>query len=369
MTGPRSRDFVSSSPASLEERWRRILTSKRFVGGEEVGEFECAFAGYLDVDDCVGVGNGTDALVLALRALGAGPGDEVVVPAFTFAATAAAVTWVGAEPVFVDVEPRSFNLDADAIEPSLSERTKGIIGVHLYGTPFELDRVAELCRAHRLWLLEDAAQAHGARYAGRRVGSFGDLATWSFYPSKNLGCFGDGGAVSGRDAELVERARLLANHGSRERYRHLEIGTNSRLDSLQAAVLNCRLRALDEKNARRREIGATYATAIREAAGLEWLTASEDVESVFHQAVVVTERRDELRRFLTDRGIGTSIHYPGPLPHQPAFASLAGSRGSYPVAERASREALCLPMFPELSDGEVAEVAEALSSFASTQKK
>jgi len=350
----------------LDVRWRAILESKHFVGGEEVGQFERNFARYLEVPECVGVANGTDALILAIRALGARPGDEVIVPAFTFAATGATVALVGAEPVFADVEPATFNLDPSALEEMVTSRTVGVIGVHLYGTPFALEAVLEICRARGLWLIEDAAQAHGARFAGRRVGSFGDLATWSFYPSKNLGCFGDGGAVTATNPDLLDRVRLLANHGSRERYQHLEIGTNSRLDSFQAAVLNTRLPLLEEKNARRREIAAAYLDGLADLAALGCLRLPETVESVFHQMVVLSPRRDELREFLSERGIGTAVHYPAPLPEQPCFANAPGNRGRYPEASRAAREALCLPMFPELSNEEVEEVIAALRRFDAT---
>ena len=337
----------------LESRWHAILESKHFVGGSEVGAFECAFAGYLGAPDCVGVGNGTDALVLALKALGAGPGDEVVVPAFTFAATAAAVEWVGALPVFADVEPATLNLDPGRLQAAITERTVGVVGVHLYGQPFAVDRIVDICDGAGLWLIEDAAQAHGARFGERRAGSFGALATWSFYPSKNLGCFGDGGAVTGSNPELVDRVRLLANHGAKSRYRHLVVGINSRLDSFQAAVLNCRLPLLDAKNLRRRQIAARYRQAFADLDGLDCLQGAERSEAVFHQMTVTTSRRDELQAFLAERGIGSTVHYPMALPEQAAFAGSAGYRSACPVAARAAHEVLCLPMFPELTDVEV----------------
>ncbi len=347
----------------LDARWRAILESKQFVGGPEVGEFERAFAGYLDAPDCVGVGNGTDALILALKALGAGPGDEVVVPAFTFAATAATVEWVGARPVFADVESATLNLDPERLEAAITDRTVGAIGVHLYGQPCDLDRIPEICKRAELWLIEDAAQAHGARFGDRRVGSFGDLATWSFYPSKNLGCFGDGGAVTGRSLELLERVRLLANHGAKTRYEHLEIGINSRLDSFQAAVLNCRLPLLDKKNERRGKIAGQYREAFTGLDGLACLAIDERSRGVFHQMTVTTSRRDELQAFLAERGIGSTVHYPAALPDQAAFARFAEEASDFPVALRAASEVLCLPMFPELTAAELDATIAAVREF------
>ncbi|MDP9120383.1 MAG: DegT/DnrJ/EryC1/StrS family aminotransferase, partial [Acidobacteriota bacterium] len=231
--------------AEVEERWRRVLDDTSYVLGAEVREFESAFAAFLGAASAVGVGNGTDGLELSLRALGLRPGDEVIVPAFSFFATAGAVAFLGGRPVCADVDPATLNLDPADAAARVTSRTVGVIGVHLYGRPFDLDGILALCSRHGLWLLEDAAQAHGALWQGKRVGGFGQLAAWSFYPTKNLGCWGDGGAVTGSDRELVERVRLLANHGQTSRYHHVLAGTNSRLDSLQAAVLNCRLPLLE----------------------------------------------------------------------------------------------------------------------------
>jgi dTDP-4-amino-4,6-dideoxygalactose transaminase len=341
----------------LSARWRALVRRTAFIGGAEVRELEERFAAFLDCEAVVGVANGTDALVLALRALGAGPGDEVVVPAFSFVASAACVRLLGATPVFADVEPETLNLDPESVAARLGPRTVGVIGVHLYGHPFAVDEIGALCGERGLWLLEDAAQAHGARWRGRRVGGFGRLATWSFYPTKNLGCFGDGGAVSG-DAELVERVRLLANHGSRERYVHLEVGWNSRLDALQAAVLNLRLPLLEADNARRRQLAERYRRGLTGLAGLELPAVRDGAEPVFHQMTVRAERRDALREHLSREGIGTAIHYPGALHRQAAFADLES--GALPVAEAAGSRVLCLPMFAELADEEVDEVCAAI---------
>ncbi len=349
----------------LEERWSRLLAEHAFVGGREVSEFERAFAAYLGTSGCVGVANGTDALVIALQALELTPGDEVIVPAFTFVATASAVVLAGGRPVFADVDAATLNLDpADAAE-RVTERTVGIIGVHLYGRPFNVPALTGLCRQRHLWLLEDAAQAHGASLEGRRAGTFGELATWSFYPTKNLGCFGDGGAITGSDPERLSRIRRLANHGQERRYHHLEIGANSRLDALQAAVLNCRLELLEEDNARRREIARRYAEELAGVGDLRLLADPPDSLPVFHQMAVRTRRREELREFLLARGIETSIHYPSPLHLQPALRELAGG-AALPESETAARELLCLPIFPELRDAEVDRVCAGVQSFFSS---
>jgi dTDP-4-amino-4,6-dideoxygalactose transaminase len=346
----------------LRERWDSLLERTAFVGGREVEEFEVAFAAFQQVENCVAVANGTDAIVLALRALGAGPGDEVIVPAFTFVATAEAVSLVGATPVFADVEPDSLNLDVGRAATRLSSRTVGLIGVHLYGNPFDVDAASLLCRERGLWLIEDAAQAHGARWRGRPVGGFGDLATWSFYPSKNLGCFGDGGAVTTNDSDLARKVSLLANHGATARYHHEIVGANSRLDALQAAVLNCRLPLLAEDNVRRVEIARRYRSYLAETSRVMVLPESPNSQPVYHQFAVLCPRRDPLQAFLSERGIGSATHYPEPLHRQPAFADL-GEPPLLPVAERAASEVLCLPMFPELTEDEVEHVGMTLAEF------
>jgi dTDP-4-amino-4,6-dideoxygalactose transaminase len=347
----------------LDERWRRVLDQSSFILGPEVRDFEAAFAEYAGGEACAGVANGTDALVLALRALGLKPGDEVLVPAFSFFATAEAVVLLGGRPVFVDVRPDTLNFDPEDAERRLTEKTVGVLGVHLYGRPFDADAVLGLCRRHGLWLLEDAAQAHGARWRDRPAGSFGRLAAWSFYPTKNLGCFGDGGAVTG-ERELVEKVRRLANHGQTSRYHHVEVGTNSRLDSLQAAVLNCRLPLLDGDNARRGEIACRYHGALAGVGDLRLPVDPPGTRCVYHQLAVLTARRDELQQHLNRAGIGAAVHYPSPLHHQPALAGIVEvAEGDLPVATAAAREVLCLPIFPELTNEEVEAVSAAVRSF------
>ena len=348
---------------ALTARWRRLLDTTAFVGGDEVAEFEKAFGAYLEVAGCVGLANGTDALVVALRALDLKPRDEVVVPAFTFVAAAEAVVLAGGRPIFADVEPNTLNLDLDDAAGRLGDRTVGLIGVHLYGRPFDVDGARSLCERHGLWLLEDAAQAHGARWNGRPVGGFGSLATWSFYPSKNLGCFGDGGAVTGNDLELLQRVRRLANHGSDGPYHHVEVGTNSRLDALQAAVLNCRLPNLEADNQRCRQVAARYREVLEGVGDLSLLDDAESALPVYHQMILRTPRRDELKAYLSRRGIGTRVYYPEPLHRQPPFAPLGLEQDERPVATAAAREVLSLPMYPEITDHEVEEVCAGVSGF------
>lgn len=347
----------------LQRRWQRILETSGFVLGPELREFERAWAEYLEVAACAGLANGTDALILAAKALGLSPGDEVIVPAFSFFATAEAVAWLGGRPVFADIDPETMNLSVADVADRVTHRTVGIIGVHLYGRPFDVDGLLEICRRRGLWLLEDAAQAQGARWKGRRVGGFGQLAAWSFYPTKNLGCFGDGGAVTGNDRELVERVRLLGNHGQTARYHHTLVGVNSRLDTLQAAVLNCRLPLLDADNARRRALAARYREAFRGVGDLRLPADAPEVEPVYHQMTVRTARRDELMEHLKGQGVASAVHYPSTLDRQPAFAGAGGGIGDLPESTAAAREVLCLPIFPELTDAEADRVCAAVRSF------
>lgn len=347
----------------LTARWTRIRERTAFIAGEEATEFEQAFARFLGAEGVVGVANGTDALEVALRCLDLQPGDEVIVPAFTFIATAGSVVFAGGRPVFADVEASSLNLDPNEVEARITERTVGVIGVHLYGRPLDLDRMLEICERHGLWLLEDAAQAQGALWRDRRAGTFGRLATWSFYPTKNLGAFGDAGAISGNDPELLARVRRVANHGRETHTFHTEVGTNSRLDGLQAAVLNCRLPLLEEDNRRRREIAARYLDALAGVGDLRFLEDPAEAVPVYHQITLLSEQRDRLREHLSEAGIASGIYYPEPLHRQPAFAHLVADGDRFPVAEAAAAQCLSLPMFPELTDAEVERVIEAVKDF------
>lgn len=349
--------------AELFERWQKIADANAFILGPEVKQLEADFAAFLGATAVVGVGNGTDALVVALRALGLEPGDEVLVPAFSFFATAEAVVYAGGTPVFCDIDPATYNLDPAELERRAMPRTRGVVGVHLYGRPFDADAIAAFCRARGLFLVEDSAQAHGAKYKGRRVGTLGDLSAWSFYPTKNLGAFGDAGAVSGMDGDLMRKVFRVANHGQTSRYHHVEIGTNSRLDSLQAAVLNLRLRTLDADNAKRRALAAIYHERLTGVGDLRFPLDRPDDEPVFHQMTIATARRDELQKFLAERGVGSSVHYPAPLHRLPAVASFLPEPPELPHAERAATEVLCLPMFAELGADEAAGAAAAVAEF------
>ncbi len=337
-----------------------VIDKTAFIGGPFVKKFEQDFAGYVGRAHCVAVGNGTDALVMALRGLGLRPGDEVIVPALTFIATSEAVTLAGGKVVFVDVEPQSRCLDPQKVAEAINPATKGIIAVHLYGRPAPMAELNQLARQHGLWLVEDAAQAHGATYQGRKIGSLGTVGCFSFYPGKNLGAYGDGGAVVCDDQELALRIRMLANHGRTEKYDHLMEGSNSRMDGLQAAILSAKLPHLDQWNQARRKAAAEYVARL----GAEPLVLPQDVEGhVYHLFVVECERRDQLLRHLQEAGIGASIHYPNALPLLSAYRYLNPQPGSWPVAERLVGQIVSLPLFPEINPAQLDYVGQTVHSF------
>ncbi len=335
----------------------RVLQSGCYIGGEEVERFESDWATFCEARQAIGVGNGLDALRLALLALDIGPGDEVIVPSNTFIATWLAVAQVGAVAVPVEPDPSSFNLDATRIEAAITHRTRAIMPVHLYGQPADLDPILAIARRHGLRVIEDAAQAHGARYRGRRIGAHGDAVAWSFYPGKNLGAMGDGGAITTDDAELADRLRKLRNYGSSARYVHEMAGVNSRLDPIQAAVLSVKLAHLDEWNARRSLIAARYREGLSDS-GLILPQVPPWAEAVWHLFVVRHPDREAMRDRLADAGIGTLIHYPTPPHRQGAFASMASL--SLPISERLHRDVLSLPMGPHLGLQAVDRVIEAI---------
>ncbi len=342
----------------LDRCWARVLAHGRFVGGPEVTTFEQEFAYYCARTGCVGVANGTDALELILAALGIGPGDEVIVPANTFVATVEAVCAVGARPRFVDVDPATLEVDPDAVAAAVGPRTAAVMAVHLFGQMVDVDRLVRLAERHGLALVEDAAQAHGARFGGRPAGSVGAAAAFSFYPGKNLGALGDGGAVVSNDGALLDRIRQLANHGRADSGRHLHElrGRNSRLDSLQAAALSARLARLDMDNERRRSLWRRYRDRLPD--GL-LLAQHPRAESVHHLAVVQVADRATATAALDAAGIGWGLHYPVPCHLQPAFAEFAD--GPLPVAERAAEHILSLPIFPTMSVVQVDQVCDALA--------
>ncbi len=343
----------------IDRAMHEVIERSAFVQGKEVREFEAEFASYCGSTGCVGVGNGTDAIYLTLRALGIGPGDEVITVAHTFIATAEAITLAGADPVFVDVRPDTLLLDADKIAAAITPRTRAVIPVHLYGQPCDMTAIAEIARTHDLRLIEDAAQAHGARWRGRRVGTLGDAACFSFYPGKNLGAYGDGGAVVSNDEDFLCRVRMLANHGRREKYTHEIAGVNSRLDGIQAALLRVKLRYLEEWNAARRRHADEYLNALR-GTPLTLPCTHPDAEPVWHLFVVSVPDRECVRQKLKERNIDTGVHYPLPLHLQPAYEGLAASRGALPTTEHAARHVLSLPMYAELTARQRAGVCEAL---------
>lgn len=329
----------------IDDAVHRVLASGHYILGPEVEAFEQEFATFCGVQECVGVANGLDALHLALRAMDVGPGDEVIVPSNTYIATWLAVSQCGATPVPVEPDERTFNIDPAQIEAAISDRTKVILPVHLYGQPADMDPILAIARKHGLRVLEDGAQAHGARYKGRRVGGHGDAVTWSFYPGKNLGALGDGGAVTTNDAQLADRIRVLRNYGSRVKYVNEVQGYNSRLDPLQAAVLNVKLRYLDDWNSRRCAIAQRYQQALI-GCGLNLPQTLDNTESVWHLYVVRTLRRGALQAHLTEAGIGSLIHYPIPPHLQHAYANLSYKPRVFPIAETLADEVLSLPMGP-----------------------
>jgi dTDP-4-amino-4,6-dideoxygalactose transaminase len=341
----------------------RVLERGWFVLGEELAAFEDEFARFCGGRYAVGVGNGTEALQLALMAAGIGPGDEVITTPFTAAFTALAISATGATPVFADIDQHTATISPAAVEAAITPSTAAIVPVHLYGQPADMDALRAIADRHHLFLLEDAAQAHGARYRGRPVGALGDAAAFSFYPSKNLGAFGDAGAVVTDDAGLAERLRMLRNGGQRSRYDHVLRGINSRLDELQAAILRVRLRHLPEETERRRAIAHRYVRGLSDTS-LTLPTEAPYAYHVYHLFVVRTPGRDELATVLRERGIGTAVHYPTPLHLQEAYRELGGHPGDHPVAERWAREELSLPMYPELTDEEAMQIVSTLVDMA-----
>lgn len=343
----------------LDAAWARVMDSGWYLLGKEIDAFEAEYAAYSQARHCVGLANGLEALVLGLKALEVGPGDEVIVPGNTYIATWLAVTYVGAVPVPVEPLAGIWNLDPGRIEAAITARTRAIIPVHLHGQPADLEPILALARERGLRVLEDAAQAHGARYRERRIGAHGDLAAWSFYPGKNLGCFGDGGAVTTDDPELAERIRVLRNYGSRVKYHNEVKGHNSRLDEIQAAVLRVKLRHLDDWNARRALQAQAYLRAFADLPGLGLPRVIPGAEPVWHVFVVDVPGRDAVQARLREAGIETLIHYPVPPHLSEAYAS-DRPWGRFPVTEAAARTHLSLPIGPHLTAGQQERVIEAV---------
>ena len=341
-----------------------VFASGRFILGEQVAAFEREFAAYCGARHGVGVGSGTEAIHLALLACGIGAGAEVITVPNTAVATVAAIEQTGARPVFVDVDFQRRTLDPQLLEAAITPRTRAILPVHLYGLPADLNPILAIARARGLRVIEDCAQAHGALYHGRRVGSLGDLGSFSFYPTKNLGAYGDGGFITTNDDALAERLRLLRTYGWGERDYSVIKGLNSRLDELQASVLRVKLRYLDAWNARRRKLAALYCESLCDS-GVSIPSEPPGIQSVYHLYVISTPGRDALRAHLKARGVETLVHYPAPIHLQEAYAGMGYAAGSFPIAERLAREVLSLPLYPEMDERVVGTTAAAIKEFAS----
>ncbi len=360
--------FVTFRPMERElekgirDAFEQVFNNSWYIDGVEDKAFEKAFAEYHQIEYCVGVGNGLDALMLSLKALGIHDGDEVIVPSNTYIATALAVTYVGATPVFVEPDIRTFNIDPFAITEKITARTKAIIPVHLYGQACDMDPIMDIAKRKSLHVVEDCAQAHGALYKGKKVGTFGDIGCFSFYPGKNLGALGDAGAVITRNKSLADKIRALGNYGSDYKYHHIYKGNNSRLDEVQAAFLLAKLPHLDRMNDERRRIASIYSKEIRNAR-VTLPTVNDECLPVWHIYGVRCDDRDILEKYLNDRGIGTNKHYPIPIHLQECYRELGFREGDYPIAEEISRTELSLPFYYGMTDEEIRFVIDAINEF------
>jgi dTDP-4-amino-4,6-dideoxygalactose transaminase len=348
-----------SIQAEIDTAIQRVVNNTSFILGKEVAEFEHAFASYVSCKGAVGVASGTAALQLALRSIGLGPGDEVITTALTFIATAEAISHTGARPVFVDIDEQTYNIDPYAIDKAITSRTKAIIPVHLYGQSVRMDEIVDIAKRHSLWLIEDAAQAHGAEYQERRCGSWGNLACFSFYPGKNLGAYGDAGIVTGNDEELLKKVSLLRDHGRVTKYEHIEIGFGERLDAIQAAILSAKLPFLEVWIEARRAHARLYNHLFSESNVVIPFEIPE-VRHVYHMYVVRVQQRDAVLARLKSKGIGAGIHYPIPLHRQPAYLKQGSGKIKLPITEKVVGEILSLPIYPNLNDEQITFVAESV---------
>lgn len=347
--------------ADLRRALDEVYESQWFIQGRKLEEFEEAFAEYCGVGHCVGTGNGLDALRLMLQAFGIGPGDEVIVPSHTYIATALAVSYVGATPVFVEPDPHTLLINPNRIEDAVTDRTKAILVVHLYGRMVDIQPIKAVAETHGLLLFEDAAQSHGGQTALGKAGALGDAAAFSFYPGKNLGAFGDAGAVVTNNKAAADKVRALGNYGSDAKYHHIYKGVNSRLDEMQAAVLTEKLKHLDEWTSERRRLARHYYDGLEGAPGIELPAFSE--ENVYHIFPILCDTRDSLQKHLLDHGVHTLIHYPIPMHLQPAYADLEFEEGAFPIAESIARRELSLPLYPGMTDEEVDYVVDLVRAF------
>src|SRR5213595_187902 len=351
----------------INEATSRVIQQTDFILGREVSLFEEEFAAFCEAKYAIGVDSGTSALELDLRAYDIGPGDEVITAANSFIASALAISHAGARPILVDVDPSTYTVDVSAIEKATTPRTKAVIPVHLYGHPADMDPIRELADKHGLVIIEDACQAHGTRYQGKRVGSLGHAAAFSFYPGKNLGAYGDGGIVVTNDRKVAKRLEMLRNYGQKEKYQHLFRGYNRRLDTMQAAILRVKLKYLEKWNAARRWNAKLYQKHL-EGSGVVVPGEAGGAESVWHLYVIRTERRDALKDHLVSKGINASIHYPVPIHLQPAYQDLGHKRGDFPVTEAYAEKILSLPMYAELTGRQIEFVAQTISEFQAVNR-
>lgn len=342
-----------------------VMSKAQFILGPNVKKLEADIAEYSNSKHGIGVANGSDALNISLLGCNVGAGDEVIVPSFTFFATAGAVARTGATPVFVDIDPKTFNIDPEQIEKAITPKTKAIIPVHLYGQMADMDRIKEIADKHNLYIIEDAAQSIGSLYKGKKVGELGTTACYSFFPTKNLGAYGDAGMIISNDDEIAEKIRVLRVHGSKPKYYHHILGYNSRLDEMQAAILNVKFPHLDEWSELRREKAQNYTQLIKEMVGDHVVTPYEEEfnHHIYHQYTIRVKKRDELQNYLKEQGVSTMIYYPKPLHLQPVFAELGYKEGDLPETEKAANEALSLPMFPELKAEQQQYVVEKIREF------
>jgi dTDP-4-amino-4,6-dideoxygalactose transaminase len=355
--------------AELMASVQEVIDRSAFAGGPFVEKFEEEFAPFCQARHAIGVGNGTDALWFALLALGVGPGDEVITVPNTFMATAEAISFTGAKPVFVDIDEHTHTLDPRLLARAITPRTKAVIPVHLYGQMADMDPIMEIARKHNLWVVEDACQAHGAEYKGRRAGSIGHAGCFSFYPGKNLGAWGEAGAVVTNDPALAQKVKVLRDHGQESKYHHSHIGWNGRMDGIQAAVLRVKLKGLDKGNAARRKNARLYAERLAGIENLVVAPAAGYGVHVYHIYVVRVGERDRILKAMADKGISCGIHYPKPVHLQKAYESLGHRAGSFPVAERCAKEILSLPMFPELTSAQIEAVVSELKSLRPLPKR
>ena len=347
----------------LNNAYNRVLNNNNFIQGNECKLFEREFADFCNTRYCIGVGNGLDALYLIMKAMGIKNGDEVIVPSNTYIATALAVSYLGAKPIFVEPEFATYNIDTNKIEEKINDRTKAIIAVHLQGRPADMDKINEIARLHGLYVIEDAAQAHGAKYKGKRIGGLSDAAGFSFYPGKNLGALGDGGCVTTNNKVLADKIRALGNYGSDYKYHHIYMGNNSRLDEIQAAFLRCKLPHLDTWNKERKRIASRYINEIKNPLIRLPLRENEDFDHIYHVFVIRCQKRDELEKYLLNHGISTVKHYPIPIHLQEAYQDLNILQGALPIAEEISKTVLSIPIYYGMTEIQVDYVISIMNKF------